>query len=63
LVVERNSIFEDKFAYTEDLYGNTFIIPANDAGYSQRVIAFLSELLILTKIPGSSAPQPGVLLQ
>ena len=63
LVVERNSIFEDKFAYTEDLYGNSFIIPAIDAGYSQKVIAFLSELLILTKIPGSTAPQPGVLLQ
>lgn len=63
LVVTRESDSIKSYAYTEDLYGNRFIIPSEESGYSKKVIAFLSELLILTKIPGSSAPQPGVLLQ
>ena len=62
-VVSKDSDSIKSYAYTEDLHGNKFIIPANDSGYSKKVISFLSELLILTKIPGSSAPQPGVLLQ
>lgn len=64
-VVEKYSDSEPKqrYAYTEDIHGNKFIIPSHDAGYSKKVISFLSQLLILNKIPGSSAPQPGVLIR
>ena len=65
LVVERDSDSDPKqrYAFTEDMHGNRFIIPSHDVGYSKKVISFLSELLILTKIPGSAAPQPGVLVR
>ena len=64
-VIEKYSDSEPKqrYAYTEDIHGNKFIIPSHDAGYSKKVISFLSQLLILNKIPGSSAPQPGVLIR
>ena len=63
LVVEKNSLFEQSFAYTQDLYGNEYIIPASDSGYSQKVVSFISELIILTKIPGTAGPSPGILVQ
>jgi len=64
-VVEKYSDSDPKqrYAYTEDIHGNKFIIPSHDAGYSKKVVSFLSQLLILSKIPGSSAPQPGVLIR
>lgn len=64
-VVERelDSNPKDSYAFTEDILGNRFIIPSHDAGYSKKVVSFLSELLILINVPGSAAPQPGVLIR
>ena len=64
-VVERDLDSEPKlsYAFTEDMYGGRFIIPSYDAGYSKKVISFLSELLILINVPGSAAPQPGILIR
>tara|TARA_B100001059_G_scaffold199766_1_gene206272 strand:- start:461 stop:1492 length:1032 start_codon:yes stop_codon:yes gene_type:complete len=64
-VVERDSDSDPKlsYAFTEDMHGNRFIIPSQDAGYSKKVVSFLSELLILINVPGSAAPQPGVLIR
>jgi hypothetical protein len=45
------------------MYGGRFIIPSYDAGYSKKVISFLSELLILINVPGSTPPQPGILIR
>ena len=64
-VVERDLDAEPKlsYAFTEDMYGGRFIIPSYDAGYSKKVISFLSELLILINVPGSTPPQPGILIR
>lgn len=64
-VVERelDSYPKDSYAFTEDMLGNKFIIPSHDAGYSKKVVSFLSELLILINVPGAAAPPPGVLIR
>ena len=43
--------------------GNSYIIPKNDAGYSNMVLDIVSQLLTLNKIPGSIPASPAVLIK
>jgi hypothetical protein len=46
-----------------DYHGNSYIIPKNDAGYSNMVLDIVSQLLTLNKIPGSIPASPAVLIK
>ena len=46
-----------------DYDGNNYIIPREDAGYSNMVLDIVSQLLTLNKIPGSIPASPAVLIK
>ena len=46
-----------------DYDGNNFIIPKENAGYSNMVLDIVSQLLTLNKIPGSIPASPAVLIK
>ncbi len=46
-----------------DYDGSNYIIPKNDAGYSNMVLDIVSQLLTLNKIPGSIPASPAVLIK
>ncbi len=63
VAIKNPSMFTAKYAETYDLRGVSYIIPAEDNGFSQTVISILHQLVILTKIPGSAGQTPGILVR
>ena len=62
LVVEKNASGPN-FASIRSLDGNRYSIPAENNGYSTRVMNLVSQLLTLNKVAGSVPPSPAVLIK
>ena len=63
VAIKNPSMFTARYAQTYDLRGTSYIIPAEDNGFSQTVLSILHQLVILTKIPGSAGKTPGILVR
>ena len=62
LVVEKNAS-GPYFASIRSLDGNKYSIPAENNGYSTRVMNLVAQLLTLNKVTGSVPPSPAVLIK
>ena len=63
LVINKNPPMGTKSIATVDYDGDSYIIPAENNGYSALVIDVLSQFLNLNKIPGSIPASPAVLVK
>lgn len=64
LVVRKNpSTMTDAYAVAEGAYGDGYVIPRENNGYSPVVIDVMSQLIVLNKIAGSIPQQPAVLVR
>lgn len=64
LVVRKNpGAMTGAYAEAEGAYGDDYVIPRENNGYSPVVIDVLSQLIVLNKIAGSIPQQPAVLVR
>lgn len=63
VAIKNPSMFTASYAQTYDFRGTSYIIPAEDNGFSQTVLSILHQLVILAKIPGSAGQTPGILVK
>jgi hypothetical protein len=62
-VINKNNSTPRSFASVKTVDGDLYEIPGDNNGYSPMVMDILSQLLILSKIPGSIPPSPGILIR
>lgn len=63
-VVQKNpGVMTDAYAVAEGAYGDGYVIPRENNGYTPVVIDVMSQLIVLNKIAGSIPQQPAVLVR
>jgi hypothetical protein len=62
LVVKKNES-SSSFVTAEGLQNNVYTVPISNDGYSRLTLELASQIITLSKIPGSAAPSPALLVK